>query len=71
MIVVEDGDYRNNGELLLKHRFEGLELDVKYIEKTLPHVYPLWGRPVHIETVIKHRDVLFTYNGKKCTRRFL
>lgn len=71
MIVVEDGDYRQNGELYLKHRFEGLELDVKYIEKTLPHVYALWRRTVHIETVIENREVLFSYNGKKCTRGFL
>lgn len=71
MIVVEDGDYRGNGELYLKHRFENLELDVKYIEKTLPHVYALWGRPVHIETVIEKKPVLFSYSGKKCTRRFL
>jgi stage V sporulation protein R len=71
MIVVEDGDYRDNGELYLKHRFENLELDVKYIEKTLPHVYALWGRPVHIETVIEKKPVLFSYSGQKCTRRFL
>lgn len=70
-IVVQDGDYSRNGELYLKHRFEGLELDIKYIEKTLPHVYALWGRPVHIETVIEKKPVLFTYNGKKCTRKFL
>ncbi|PTM58043.1 SpoVR family protein [Desmospora activa] len=71
VIMVEDGDYRQNGELYLKHRFEGLELDIKYIEKTLPHVNALWGRPVHIETVVEQREVLFTYNGKKCTRHFL
>ena len=45
-IVVENGDYMNNGELYLKHRYEGLELDLKYIEKTLPHVHHLWGRSV-------------------------
>lgn len=70
-IVVENGDYMNNGELYLKHRYEGLELDLKYIEKTLPHVHHLWGRSVHIESVIENKPVLFTYNGRKCTRRFL
>ncbi|SDW97985.1 stage V sporulation protein R [Marininema mesophilum] len=70
-IWVMNGDYLNNGELYLKHSFEGMELDVKYIEKTLPHVQVLWGRTVHIETEIEKKPVLFTYNGKKCHRRFL
>lgn len=71
VIVVEDGDYLQNGELYLLHRYEGIELDVKYLEKTLPHVYALWGRSVHLETVVEERKVVFCYNGKKCTRRFL
>ncbi len=71
VIVVEDGDYLQNGELYLLHRYEGIELDVKYLENTLPHVYALWGRSVHLETVIEGRKVVFCYNGKKCTRRFL
>src|SRR5690606_18942671 len=70
-IVVKDGDHLRNGELYLEHRYEGIELDLKYLEKTLPHVYALWGRPVHLETVVEDRPVVFSYNGKKCTRRFL
>ncbi|BCU81011.1 stage V sporulation protein R [Polycladomyces abyssicola] len=70
-IQVKDGDYLQNGELYLEHVYEGTELDVKYLEKTLPHVYHLWGRTVHLETVIEKRPVMFSYNGKKCSRRFL
>ena len=29
-ITVNDGDYLRNGELYLKHWFEGIALDVKY-----------------------------------------
>jgi stage V sporulation protein R len=71
VIVVQDGDYLQNGELYLVHRYEGIELDIKYLEKTLAHVYALWGRSVHLETVIEERPVVFCYNGKKCTRRFV
>lgn len=71
VIFVQDGDYLQNGELYLVHRFEGVELDVKYLEKTLPHVYALWGRSVHLETVVEGRKMVFCFNGKKCTRRFL
>ncbi len=70
-IVVEDGDYLKNGELYLKHQYEGIELDLKYVERTLPYVYTLWGRAVHLETVVEERPVLFTYDGKRGHRRFL
>jgi stage V sporulation protein R len=51
-IVVENGDHHRNRELLLKHCFEGQELDLGYADKTLRHVQRLWGRPVHLETVV-------------------
>jgi stage V sporulation protein R len=70
-LVVEDGNFLRNRELLLIHRFEGLELDLKYVEKTLPYVYQLWGKPVHLESTVEERKVMFTYDGKKCHRRFL
>lgn len=67
-IVVEDGDYGRRGELYLKHCYEGLELDIPYLEKTLQHVYLLWGRPVHLETVVEGKKTVFSYDGKKNTR---
>ncbi|MCM3702480.1 SpoVR family protein [Paenibacillus macerans] len=70
-IVVQDGDYLRSGELLLKHQYEGLELDLKYLEHTLPHVYRLWGRPVHLETVIEDKRALFSYDGQKHLRKML
>ena len=70
-IVVQDGDYLRSGELLLKHQYEGLELDLKYLEHTLPHVYRLWGRPVHLETVVEDKRALFSYDGQKHLRKML
>ncbi|MGB8956348.1 MAG: SpoVR family protein [Tumebacillaceae bacterium] len=71
VLLVQDGDYLRNGELYLKHQYEGTELDVKYLEKTLPHVHFLWGRTVHLETVLDGRLVVFTFDGKKNHRRFV
>jgi stage V sporulation protein R len=71
VLVVQDGDYLKNGELYLKHQYEGTELDVKYLEKTLPHVHQLWGRTCHLETVLDGRAVVFTHDGKKNHRRFV
>ncbi|WP_173917065.1 SpoVR family protein [Halobacillus sp. Marseille-Q1614] len=70
-ITVEDGDYMKSGELYLKHHFEDVELDLKYLEKTLPYIYQLWGRPVHMETRVEDRDVAFSYSGKKVQKKYL
>jgi stage V sporulation protein R len=71
VLIVKDGDFLMNGELYIEHQYEGLELDVKYLEKTIPYVYKLWGRNVHLSTVMEGREVVFTYDGKKTHRRFV
>lgn len=71
VIYVEDGDYNRNGELYLKHEYEGVELDLKHLERTMPHVQRVWGRPSHLQTVVEGRDVIFSYDGKKTQRRFV
>lgn len=70
-IVVEDGDYRRNRELYLKHMYEGEELDIRYAEKTLRQVYLLWGRSVHLETVLDGKRVLLTFNGETNERSWI
>ena len=70
-LVIEDGDFNKRGELYVKHRYEGVEMDVFYLERTLPHVFKLWGRPVHLETVLDSKKVLFSYNGDKSSKKFL
>ena len=70
-ITVNDGDYLRNGELYLKHRYEGIELDVKYLEKVLPYVYQLWGRTVHMEMMIEEKSVLYSYNAKGIHKKYL
>ncbi len=70
-LVVDNGDYRGNRELYLKHLFEGQELDLNYAEKTLQHVYLLWGRPVHLETVFEGKRILLTYDGERNSKSTL
>jgi stage V sporulation protein R len=70
-IVIEDGNYQRNGELYLSHAYEGLELDLKYIEKTLPYIARLWGKTVHLQTTVEEKPVLFSFDGTRHARRFL
>ncbi|MHA0856665.1 SpoVR family protein [Paenibacillus sp. CMAA1364] len=70
-LVVQDGNYLDNGELYIKHMYEGTELDLKYVERTLPYVHKLWGRSIHLETTMEEKTVLFSWDGLKCLRRFI
>ncbi|WAA08748.1 SpoVR family protein [Fervidibacillus albus] len=70
-ITVHDGDYMRNGELYLKHHYEGIELDIKYLEKVLPYIYQLWGKTVYLETVIEEKPIVFSYDGRSVQRKYL
>ncbi len=68
-IEVVDGDYGHSKELYLRHKFDGQTLDPKYIEKTLPYLYKLWQRPVHLETFDEDLEetLVYTYDGNRVT----
>jgi stage V sporulation protein R len=66
-IKVEDANYENRNELLLKHYYEGRELDITYAEHALRHVFTLWGRPVHLDTVRRDHLVRLSYDGQQNT----
>ncbi|MGE7943229.1 SpoVR family protein [Lysinibacillus xylanilyticus] len=68
-IVVKNGDYLRNGELYLLHGYEGMELDPRYLENVLPYIYQLWGRPVHLETYVDGKPMLYSYDGTKNYKR--
>lgn len=70
-ITVVDGDYNRNGEMYLLHHYEGTELDLPYLEYVLPYIYDLWGRPVHLETIVEERDIRFTCSGDGVKKKFL
>jgi stage V sporulation protein R len=55
-VVVADGNYENRNELLLDHKFNGIMLDVAQAKDTLERVFELWGRPVHLRTIVKEYD---------------
>ena len=64
-IEVVDGDHDGNRELYLVHRYEQVELDMKYARKTLEYVYKLWGRDVHLETRVDDEPLVLHYDGQE------
>jgi len=71
VIVVEDGDYLGNRELYLRHVWDGRKLDLPWAEKTLEHVFRLWGRRVWLETRTDDgtEPLLLSYHPREGHRR--
>ena len=55
-IAVHDGNFRNRGELLLGHQYNGVALDDGDARATLERVFQLWGRPVNLATIRTEYD---------------
>jgi len=71
LIYVEDGNYKNRGELYLKHQHEGLDLQLDHAQDTLKNIQYLWKRPVHLETITNDKRELLTYEDGKHSRKNL
>jgi stage V sporulation protein R len=66
---VVNGNHRNRGELLLRHEYNGVELKRDEAEDTLTNVQFIWGRPVHLETVIDDKPAVLSFDGTEHTRQ--
>jgi stage V sporulation protein R len=64
IVTVEDGDYNRRRELFMRHHYDGKPLDTDYTARTLRNIQFLWGRPVHLATVVDEDEVLLTYDGE-------
>jgi len=63
MVYVVDGNYLNRGELFLAHEFSGMEIDAQRAQRVLSNLRTLWGRPVHLQAVLRDEMTLFTCAG--------
>ncbi|NUO79821.1 SpoVR family protein [candidate division KSB1 bacterium] len=62
-IYVEDSNYRNRGELYLRHHHEGIDLKLDEARDTLKSIQTIWTRPVNLETIIDESKTLLTFDG--------
>jgi stage V sporulation protein R len=58
VIVVEDGNFENRSELLLRHIHEGVDLDAGQARDTLRNASKLWTRPVSLLTKVDGKGKL-------------
>jgi stage V sporulation protein R len=68
-IYVVNGNYRNRGELLLKHQHGGIDLKLNYAQDTLANLQYVWSRPVHLETVVDGKPTLLSFDGSEHTTK--
>ena len=64
-IELLDDDYEGRGELLLRHQFEGREIDLSEAGEVLKNLERLWRRPVHLLTTEREQQRLVTSEGQE------
>ncbi|MDY6777540.1 MAG: SpoVR family protein, partial [Candidatus Nanohaloarchaea archaeon] len=62
VVKVHDGNFNNKNELLLGHHYNGVEMNLPRAAQVMERVYEMWGRDVHLKTIVKERDE--EYNRK-------
>jgi len=70
-IYVVDGNYRNRGELLLKHEHNGVDLKLDHAADTLANIQYIWSRPVHLQTIVDGKPTMLSFDGSEHTTRNL
>jgi stage V sporulation protein R len=63
LIDVVDGNFRNRGELLLRHQHQGKDLKMDWAMETIMNLYKVWNRPVNLATILEGEERLIGYDG--------
>jgi stage V sporulation protein R len=63
LIEVVEGNYENRNELLLRHLYEGVDLQPDYMKETLKNVQEIWKRPVNLMTIMDNQEKIFRTDG--------
>ncbi len=71
VIQVDDGNYKNRGDLHLSHEFHGVPLKLDYARATLENLHKIWSRGVHLETQVDGKRKLLSYNGSRHEEKVL
>ena len=67
-VYVVDANHENRHELRLHHQFEGLDIRLDWAATTLGNLAHIWGRSVHLDTIIDKNPVRLTHDGSGFTK---
>jgi stage V sporulation protein R len=62
-IYVVDGNFRNRGELLLRHQHNGVDLRLDQASDVLTNLQSIWSRPVHLQTLVEGKPTMLSFDG--------
>jgi stage V sporulation protein R len=62
-VLLVDGNANNRQELLLRHEHEGLDLQLEWAGAVLGNLAALWGRAIHLDTVVENKRMTLTHDG--------
>ena len=62
-IYVVDGNFRNRGELLLRHQHNGVDLRLDQAADVLANLQSIWSRPVHLQTLVDGKPTMLSFDG--------
>ncbi len=65
VIEIESANYKNRGDLLLRHVHQGVDLDVGMTNETLRNLYKVWKRGVSITTQVEGVNKIISFDGKE------
>ncbi len=68
-IYVEDANFENRGELLLRHDHQGLDLRGDWSREVLKSLVRVWKRPVNLLTIAESKPIMLRFDGKEHTTK--
>ena len=68
-IYVEDANFENRGELLLRHDHQGIDLRADYAKEVMKALVRVWKRPVNVTTLVENKPTMMRFDGKEATSR--
>jgi stage V sporulation protein R len=67
-IYVIDANHANRGELRLSHQHESIDIQLDWASVTLTNLEAVWGRPVHLDTLLDSEPIRVSCAGGHVTR---
>ncbi|MGH7269716.1 MAG: SpoVR family protein, partial [Polyangiaceae bacterium] len=68
-VYVDDANFENRGELLLRHDHQGLDLRQDYAKEVMRSLMRVWKRPVNVATIVEGKPVVLRDDGKDHSAR--
>lgn len=66
--IIEVKEVTPKNELILEHRHDNRDLELKYLEKTMEYIHTLWGNNVLLDTKMEGYAVRFKCKNGKVTK---